>query len=352
MLEPMEERQLLTTYQGSVEVINWRDPMSEQRRFDQDAEDRLASYWHLAATTRTALEVYYAADEFNVGTDAKDLAEMGRIGPGNLVDYGPGMGEVRAARALLVAAAALYVEASKTPDPQGEALGKEANQLDRKAAPLVQAAIDFFFKAQGKWIDWLDKQDPVSLKGVTAWQLPPGFPLQAASAEEPREPFKLGVEQEFSPGRTLMVGGTEVQVESGGQPPVEAGVDWNTWYNKWIGVVEKDVWGTMKQGFAKDPNRYVATVTYTVDAQGRVVVNGGVTGGTYLGGNNWGLSARNLLNDLSYGKSSSGKLTTESSRVPAFPKGTKLTSVTRTFTFSWRSPTGGPEIKLGGPPKG
>jgi hypothetical protein len=164
-------------------------------------------------------------------------------------------------------------------------------------------------------------------------------------------PFELGAESN-------VVYGDNVELGPGGEPPEEQGVDWSTWYKNWIKIVDDKVFKKLDAHFARDTNSYECLIEYTVYPDGRVTITGGSTSGTYRKGENWGMSARNLLLNLNYSlqngrfiqptRLADGSLSPPT-QVPLFPQGTAKRSLSRSFTFRKNMGTRG--ITLGGPPQ-
>jgi hypothetical protein len=152
--------------------------------------------------------------------------------------------------------------------------------------------------------------------------------------------------------------GDDVEVGPGGDPPQEAGVDWNTWYKNWIKIVDDKVFKKLDAHFTSDTNSYESVIQYTVYADGRLTITGGTTSGTFQSGKSWGMSARSLLLDLNYGlqngrlirptRLADGSLSPPT-QIPLFPQGTARKSLSRSFTFSRNMGSRG--ITLGGPPQ-
>jgi hypothetical protein len=158
-------------------------------------------------------------------------------------------------------------------------------------------------------------------------------------------------------GTVTLPGGVKVIVAPGAIPQ-EAGVDWNRWYLKWMDVVGVNVFQPLDAYFASQPgsvpnNEYTATVNYMVYPDGTVVVTGGTAEGTASNGSplpgngqQWGISARNYMLALNAGYDGHAV-----SLMPSWPAGSKLTSLSRSFTFSRNWPGTTPGVFYAGPPQ-
>jgi len=146
-----------------------------------------------------------------------------------------------------------------------------------------------------------------------------------------------------------------------GVPDDEPGVDWATWYQKWIKLVNDKVFQRMERSpnFTNDRNSYETVIYYTVSANGSVKIDKWTSEGTYNSGKNWATSARNLLMGLNNAVVN-GKLVQPTlypdghlsppTQIPVFPEGTTKTSLSRSFTFS-HNMQGKNGVTLGGPPQ-
>lgn len=166
------------------------------------------------------------------------------------------------------------------------------------------------------------------------------FPDAQGQNAPPLEPFKLGAVTEVpeeGSGTVVLPDGTSfaIEVEKGGGAPKEPGVDWDGWYKKWISTVTESVHRPIEKNFARDPYGYETVYVYRVYPDGRLQrLPGGSWKSEGIKSPNHSTSVVNRMSGL---------------RAPAFPKGSKLPSIDRTFTFTHNMrPVG---ITLGGPPK-
>jgi len=179
--------------------------------------------------------------------------------------------------------------------------------------------------------DWVQSSDQIIA------QVPQGKGTE-------KDPLRGGVnenQENFSPGNTVKLqSGTEVHVDpGGGAPPPEAGVDWDTWYRKWINMVDTKVYQLMLDRSFAVRDTMTVSVRYTVWKDGKVDFAVGTPGGhgskATIDRNlqDWANDARELMSELH----------------DPLPANTKLAYIVRTFTFSKN--TGKAGIKLGGPPQ-
>lgn len=229
-------------------------------------------------------------------------------------------------------------EGRRAVDPRSRQITQEINALAKERSAVWKNIL--LCSREANQTPPLDSDEPKDHSDSEASGNPPSH-----NEGKSLPPFELGTAQnEFY--------GHQVAVESGGEAPQETGVDWTEWYKKWIQLVNQEVNRKIGNHFRKqgDTNTYSAKINYTVykdpnNGLMRVQIDtGGYSEGTYKNGVHWGNSARNMTLELNYALNN-GRLDQRSSRVPPFPNGTQLKSISRSFTFNYN--TDGPEIRLG-----
>ena len=297
-------------------------------------------------TTNEAIEQLTPEHIAAIGTGADAAALQGTqdvAGFGSAVE-GPAWNQyitdLFQARSLIVASFQDYNAASP-----GSA---DYQSLEDKASNERYASVDAYRNASGDAASGYQA-------GTVYLASNPGGPAAPTPVEpEPTQPvvgdgtsgnpLQGGATQAFTPGSTATLdGGTQVEVDTGGGPPQEAGVDWNTWYMNWINQVNQKVFQPLNVKFAGRQETLETQLNYEVLKDGRVqILSGGVNGHGVMGEsqkvydsarNAWLLDAKRML---------------ETQTAP-LPSNTKLASIRRKFTFSLN--TGAPPIKLGGPPR-
>jgi hypothetical protein len=250
--------------------------------------------------------------------------------------------DVLTVKGLMTQAVAIAESVRSYPhnSPQDQQANAQIQALHEQAAPILDGAAQ-----KALQITTLIAQ----AREDTTWY--PGKPAEPAPAPNvpgsgtPNDPFRVGLDQTVKVGDTLTLpGGVQVQVDAGGAPPVEAGVDWNGWYrNQLIPTVRSKVFGPMMAAFPNVRDQLEVTLTYEIFKDGRTVaVITHVEGSPAQGQpqnvfrknvSTWANNAKNLMPGLG---------------VP-LPANTQMPSLIRTFTFSLNS--GGPAMHLAGPPK-
>jgi len=173
--------------------------------------------------------------------------------------WGEAWSDVLTVKDLLVQAAAI---AESDDSPHGS---PEEGQALAQIQALTEQARPIHERAAQETLQILPLV--AQARDDTTWY--PGKPTAPTvpGSGTPNDPFRVGTDQSgIKTGDTLnLSGGVQVQVDAGGAPPVEAGVDWNGWYrNQLIPNVRSKVFGPMMAAFPNVRDRLEVTLTYEI----------------------------------------------------------------------------------------
>jgi EndoU nuclease-like protein len=156
---------------------------------ERDVDDLLGAYWHVFADERNAIQAYQVAfgDQFTIGIERRPAIEA-RIPAGLVVFIGLGPGcwdPLISAKSLILQSANTFEAARRVPEPREEELVREANQLMRQAATLIQSVASCFFDARSKWIQVREESRRRGGVVVLPVILPPQPPAMPSVAPPP-----------------------------------------------------------------------------------------------------------------------------------------------------------------------